>query len=109
VTAPAEEPGGALTLFVSGASDLSARAIAGARELCDVHLAGRYELAVIDVHEDPAAVIREGVRVVPTLVRTRPLPVRRYVGDLARAGEVLLRLELQGAEPRVAGAADATD
>ena len=48
-----------LTLFVSGASDLSARAIANARRLCDVHLRGRYHLSVVDVHEDPAAVLEQ--------------------------------------------------
>jgi hypothetical protein len=43
-----------LTLFVSGASDLSARAIADARELFDHHLGRRYHLAVVDVHQDLA-------------------------------------------------------
>ena len=46
-----------LTLFVSGASDLAARAIANARKLCDTHLHGRGNLSVVDVHEDPAAVL----------------------------------------------------
>ena len=42
-----------LTLFVTGASDLSGRAITNIRALCEEHLAGRYTLHVVDVHKDP--------------------------------------------------------
>jgi circadian clock protein KaiB len=83
-----------LTLFVSGASDLSARAIADARALCDVHLGGGYQLLIVDVHDDPAAVLDNGVVASPTLVRSRPLPLRRFIGDLSKADDVLLKLEI---------------
>jgi circadian clock protein KaiB len=83
-----------LTLFVSGASDLSARAIGNARELCDTHLAGRYELSVVDVHEDVAAALNSDVIAAPTLVRSWPLPVRKLVGDLSRTDKVLIALDL---------------
>jgi len=86
-----------LTLFVSGASELSARAVASAKLLCDNHLSGRYQLAVVDVHGDPSAVLRSLVLATPTLVRNRPLPVRKLVGDLSDAGRVLLALELPSA------------
>jgi circadian clock protein KaiB len=83
-----------LTLFISGASDISAHAIADCRRLCDTHLAGRCHLAVIDVHDDPAAVLSADVLAAPTLVRGRPLPVRRVVGDLSDAGRVLKALDI---------------
>lgn len=83
-----------LTLFVSGASDLSARAIADARALCDVHLDGGYQLSIVDVYEDPAAVLSHGVLVAPTLVRSQPLPLRRFIGDLSQTDAVLLKLEI---------------
>jgi circadian clock protein KaiB len=83
-----------LTLFVSGASDLSARAIANARHLCDGHLAGRHRLRVVDVHEDPAAVLESQVVAAPTLIKTLPLPARRLVGDLSHTGRVLEALDL---------------
>lgn len=94
MTEAGEEPRPELTLFVSGASDLSARAIADARELCDVRLGGRYELSVIDIHEDPDAVLSHGVRAAPTLVRTWPLPRRRFIGDVSHSDDVVLKLEL---------------
>jgi circadian clock protein KaiB len=83
-----------LTLFVSGASDLSARAIANARELCDTRLEGRYELSVVDVHENAAAALNSDVIAAPTLVRNWPLPVRKLVGDLSRTDKVLIALDL---------------
>jgi circadian clock protein KaiB len=94
MTGTGDEPKPELTLFVSGASDLSARAIADARELCDVRLGGRYELSVIDIHEDADAVLSHGVRAAPTLVRTWPLPRRRFIGDVSHSDDVLLKLGL---------------
>jgi circadian clock protein KaiB len=85
---------GRLTLYVAGASELSVRAIAHARALCDVKLGGRYRLAVVDVHDDPAAVLTSRVMVVPTLVKSLPLPERRLVGDLSDTEKVLQALEL---------------
>jgi circadian clock protein KaiB len=83
-----------LTLFVNGASDLSAHAITNAHTLCDAHLGGRYDLAVVDVHEDPMAALRSQVLAAPTLVKNQPLPVRRVVGDLSDPTKVRLALEL---------------
>jgi circadian clock protein KaiB len=86
-----------LTLFVNGASDLSARAITNATELCELHLAGRYHLSVVDVHEDPAAVLHSRVVAAPTLVKNLPLPVRKLVGDLSHTQRVLVALDLPAA------------
>lgn len=85
-----------LTLFVSGASEHSARAITNATLLCDAHLNGRYRLSVVDVHDNAAAALRSRVLTTPTLVRERPLPVRRIAGDLRKTDEVLRTLVLAG-------------
>lgn len=84
-----------LTLIVSGASDLSARAIANATSLCEDHLAGRYHLSVVDLHEAPASVPSGQVLAAPTLVKTQPLPQRKFVGDLSHTDKVLLALGLR--------------
>jgi circadian clock protein KaiB len=73
-----------LILFVSGASARSARAITDTRSLCAAHLAGRHTLTVLDIHEHPGVVKDHGVTVAPTLVRARPLPMRRLAGDVSR-------------------------
>ena len=36
-----------MTLFVSGASDSSSRAITNVRAICDTHLGGRYQLDIV--------------------------------------------------------------
>jgi circadian clock protein KaiB len=83
-----------LTLFVSGASELSARAITNATRLCDVHLHGRHRLSVLDVHDDANGTLHRRVFALPTLVRDRPLPVRRITGDLSDTDKVLRALDL---------------
>jgi circadian clock protein KaiB len=88
-----------LTLFVNGASDLSARAIANAKELCDSRLAGHYALHVVDLNDDPTTVLSLRLLAAPTLVKSRPLPVRRIVGDLSHTDKVLVALGLPADEP----------
>lgn len=83
-----------LTLYVSGASQLSSRAVVDTQRLCETHLEGRYRLSVVDVHEHPDAGVASGVLVVPALVRNRPLPERRLAGDLSQADRVLAALGL---------------
>lgn len=82
------------TLIVSGASDLSSRAIANVTQLCETHLTGRYHLSVVDLNEAPASVLSGQVLAAPTLVKTRPLPIRKFVGDLSRSETVLAVLGL---------------
>ena len=83
-----------LTLIVSGASDLSARAIANATKLCEQHMSGRYHLSIVDLHEAPASVLTGHVLAAPTLVKTQPLPMQKFVGDLSRTDKVLIALGL---------------
>jgi circadian clock protein KaiB len=83
-----------LTLFVSGASTLSVRAVGDVTLLLDAHLGDSYNLTVVDMYDDPAAGLPYGVLVAPTLVRHRPLPVRRHDGDLSRGDDVLRSLDL---------------
>jgi circadian clock protein KaiB len=93
---PAEtrESGFELTLFVSGASELSAHAIAAARLLCDSGAGGPGRLSVVDIHDDPASALSREVIAAPTLIKTLPLPERRYVGDVSRTDAVLVALGL---------------
>jgi circadian clock protein KaiB len=83
------------TLFVAGASDLSARAIANIRELFEFQLPGRYALEVVDVYRDPQAMTASNVLAAPTLIRESPLPKRRLVGDLSDTARVLRLLGIK--------------
>ena len=93
-----------MTLFVTGASGRSARAIANARELCDTYLVGRHRLAIVDLLDDLDAVRGDGVLAAPTLVLHEPLPSRRFVGDLSQPRRVLDTLGIPHAAPPHRGA-----
>jgi circadian clock protein KaiB len=84
-----------LTLFVTGASELSGRAIANVRALCELHLFGRYTLEVVDVLRDPSMMSTYDVVAAPTLIKEWPLPKRMLVGDLSDTARVLKALDIR--------------
>jgi circadian clock protein KaiB len=83
-----------LTLFVSGASVSSARAVRNARGLCETHLAGRYDLTIVDVNQDPGLARGRRVLATPTLLKDQPAPERMLVGDLSDSQSVLAALDI---------------
>jgi circadian clock protein KaiB len=86
-----------LRLYVAGESPRSRAAVLALRALCDRAFAGRVVIEVVDVLHEPARARLAGVFAVPTVVRERPLPMRRVVGDLSDAARVLAALELGSA------------
>jgi circadian clock protein KaiB len=83
-----------LRLYVSGATPCSTRAIENVKALCEEHLAGRYDLEVVDIYQQPGLAEDDRILAAPTLVRRLPLPLRRLVGDLSDPERVLGRLNL---------------
>jgi circadian clock protein KaiB len=88
-----------LTLFVTGASALSARAISDVRALCDTYLRGRYQLQVVDIRRNPDLVTSRGVLASPTLIKDFPLPKRVLVGNLSNTNRMLLALDIAPVTP----------
>ena len=72
-----------LRLYVVGSTPASSRAIVNTRRFCEEHLAGAYDLDVIDISLDPSVAATAQVVAAPTLVRELPPPVRRFLGDLS--------------------------
>jgi circadian clock protein KaiB len=83
-----------LRLYVAGQSPKSLRAFANLTELCDEHLAGRYELEIIDLIEHPAMARSDDILAIPTLVRRLPSPLRKIIGDLSNTERVLVGLRI---------------
>ena len=83
-----------LTLFVSGASLSSARAIANVREICDGHLKGRYHLDIVDLHQEPALAAEHHVLATPTLIKDHPPPALTLVGDMSDHPRILIALDV---------------
>jgi len=81
-----------LHLYITGATPNSMRAVRNLKEICEQHLAGRYELLIIDIYQQPELARQEQIIAAPTLIRVRPLPRRQLVGDLSNRTAVLISL-----------------
>jgi circadian clock protein KaiB len=84
-----------LRLYVAGHSPKSMTAVANLRELCEEHLAGHYEIEIVDLIEQPALARGDDIVAIPTLVRRLPAPLRKIIGDLSNTERVLVGLRLQ--------------
>ncbi len=83
-----------LRLYVTGMTSRSTRAIKHVREVCDQHLAGHYDLEIIDVYQTPARIMQDQIVAIPTLVKCTPVPVRLMVGDMSNRQRLLHGLGL---------------
>lgn len=83
-----------LKLYVAGRSPRSVAALANLRRVCEEHLAGRYEIEVIDLMEQPQLAEGDEIIAVPTLVRKLPEPLRKIIGDLSDSERVLVGLQV---------------
>jgi circadian clock protein KaiB len=92
-----------LRLYVGGASPKSIEAIRNIKTICEQYLAGKYELSVVDVYQQPQRALGEQVVAAPMLVKHLPLPSRRLIGNLSNAKKVLHVLGVITAEYDVAG------
>jgi circadian clock protein KaiB len=81
-----------LRLYVSGLSARSRHAIENIRRLCQEHLAGRHELQIIDIYQQPELAKDQQLVAAPTLVKQLPLPLRKLVGDMHDSARVLMML-----------------
>jgi circadian clock protein KaiB len=81
-----------LHLYITGATPNSMRAVRNIKDICEEHLAGRYELLIIDIYQQPELARQEQIIAAPTLIRVRPLPRRQLVGDLSNRPAVLISL-----------------
>ena len=84
-----------LRLYIAGQSPRSVAALANLKAICEQHLAGRYELEVVDVLLHPERAEAEGIIATPTLLVLEPFAGRRIVGDLSATGQVLVGLGLR--------------
>ncbi|MHB8731032.1 MAG: circadian clock KaiB family protein [bacterium] len=89
-----------LRLYVAGSTPKSLAALANLTRICEDHLAGEYELEVVDLLEHPNLARTDQILAIPTLVRTLPEPIRKIIGDLSVLDRVLVGL---GITPRTTG------
>lgn len=82
-------------LYIAGETLRSLKAVRNLRRIIDEHLDGQADAIIIDIMDHPAAARAERLLAIPTLVRERPLPMRRVVGDLSDISAVLEAFDLE--------------
>jgi circadian clock protein KaiB len=88
-----------LQLYISGMTPRSSEAIGNIKSICEEFLRGRYSLEVIDIYQQPHLAAGEQIIATPTLLKVRPAPLRRFIGNLSTREKLLNGLGLhQGKE-----------
>ena len=83
-----------LRLYVAGQTPKSLAAFANLKRICEEHLAGQFEIEVIDLIENPRLAKDDQIVAIPTLVRKLPPPIRKIIGDLSDTHKVLVNLKI---------------
>ena len=86
-----------LRLYIAGQTEKSVTAFVNLKKICEVNLAGRYRIEVIDVTQNPALARNDQIIALPTLVKKLPQPIRKIIGDLSKTERVLIGLDLKEA------------
>ncbi len=84
-----------LRLYVAGQTPRCLQAYANLKKICEEHLAGRYEIELVDLLENPRLAAGDQILAIPTLVRRLPPPVRKIIGDLSNTERVLVGLAIE--------------
>ena len=84
-----------LRLYVAGQTPKSLTAFTNLKRLCQEHLAGEFEIEVIDLIENPRLAKDDQIVAIPTLVRKLPEPIRKIIGDLSDTERTLVGLQLR--------------
>jgi circadian clock protein KaiB len=83
-----------LRLYVAGKTPKSVAAIQNLQRICEEHLAGRYRIEIVDLMVHPQLGRADQIVAIPTLVRNRPKPIRKVIGDLSNVERALVDLQL---------------
>ena len=84
-----------LRLYVAGMTPRAVAALDNLKKMCEEHLAGRFEIEVVDLLVNPKLAVGDQIIAVPTLVRKLPPPMKKIIGDLANTERVLVGLDLR--------------
>ena len=86
-----------LRLYIAGLTATAERAIDNLRRLVsELEVNGRcVDVEVIDILERPQLAEDERILATPVVIKKSPPPLRRIVGDLSGADEVLIGLDLK--------------
>ncbi len=84
-----------LSLFITGTTPVSARAVVNVRRFCEEHLGDSCDLEIIDIRANPKIAKEQQLIAAPTLIKHLPLPARRLIGDMSAADRLFAGLDLK--------------
>ena len=84
-----------LRLYLAGNTLKSMTALENLKKYCELHLADRYSIEVIDLLKQPQLAAGDQILAIPTLVRKVPAPIRKIIGDLSNEAKVLVGLDIK--------------
>ena len=80
-------------LYVTGTTPRSQQALENLRRICDDRLgSGQFEVSVVDVLEEPERAEADRIIATPCVIRVRPGPPQRVIGDLSAISQVAAAL-----------------
>ena len=84
-----------LRLYIAGRTPKCVTALENLKRFCEEHLAGQYEIEIIDLLEHPRLAKDDQIIAIPTLVRKLPEPLRKIIGNLSDTERMLVGLDLK--------------
>jgi len=85
------------SLFISPGSAASEQAVYNLKKICEFLGEGDCEVEVINVKDNPQRAEIDRIMAIPTLIKGKPFPALRIIGDLSNHQRVL---EAMGYVPR---------
>ena len=82
------------SLYIADGTPRSIRALKNLTVFCERECPGKYQIKVVDILANPRAARTENIVALPTLVRTSPAPMRRVIGDLSDARQLISGLDM---------------
>lgn len=98
-----------LFLYIAGETPRSVIAFQNLKDICNINLAGRYTIEVINLMKNPILAEIDQIVAIPTLVRKLPNPVRKIIGDLSNTEKTLIGLQIHLAKLKNATQKDHRD
>lgn len=84
-----------IKLYVTGQTPNSEKAIQNLKAFLEEEFSGQYSLDIVDILRNPESGEEDKIFVTPTVVRCRPEPCRRVIGDLSDKAKVFEILGLK--------------
>lgn len=84
----------AFCLYIAGQSQHSILAYANFKKIFDAYFPGQYTLKTIDLIKYPGQAKKMQIIAVPTIIKIRPLPTERAIGDFSTPKRMLSKLNV---------------